>query len=80
VATAEGVLDWTRTLARMAAGRSDSSPFIRMTRARKVDVRLSTPMTYELDGGARGTTDRLKARVVPAAITVCVPAGVHPGR
>jgi diacylglycerol kinase family enzyme len=28
---------------------------------------------FELDGGARSTITRLKARVVPAAITVCVP-------
>ena len=30
---------------------------------------------YELDGGARGTTRRLKVRVRPDAITVCVPEG-----
>jgi hypothetical protein len=30
-------------------------------------------MTYELDGGARDTVKRLKASVVPAAITVRVP-------
>jgi YegS/Rv2252/BmrU family lipid kinase len=73
VATGQGVLAWARTLGRMAAGRSDASPFVRITRAKKVDVRLGAPMTYELDGGARGSTRRLKAKVVPAAITVCVP-------
>jgi hypothetical protein len=30
-------------------------------------------MTYELDGGARGWSKRLKADVVPGGITVCVP-------
>jgi YegS/Rv2252/BmrU family lipid kinase len=73
VATAQGVVAWARTLGRMAAGRSDASPFVRITRARKVDVRLGAPMTYELDGGARGAADRLKAEVVPGALTVCVP-------
>jgi YegS/Rv2252/BmrU family lipid kinase len=73
VATAQGALQWARTLGRMTLGRSDRSPFVRITRAKTVDVRLRRPTTYELDGGARSTVTRLKARVVPAAITVCVP-------
>jgi len=72
VATAKGPLQWARTLGRMAASRSDRSPFVRITRAKKVDVRLGAPMTYELDGGARDTTTRLKARVDPGAITICL--------
>jgi YegS/Rv2252/BmrU family lipid kinase len=73
VATAEGALAWARTLGRMAAGRSDRSPFVRITRARAVDVKFGSPITYELDGGARDTTKRLKARVNPGALTLCVP-------
>jgi diacylglycerol kinase (ATP) len=73
VATADGALQWARTLGRMAAGRSEDSPFVRITRARRIDVRLAEPVTYELDGGARGRATRLKARIVPGAITVCVP-------
>lgn len=76
VSTARGALQWARTLGRMAAGRSEDSPFVRTTRAKTVDVRLDRPMTYELDGGARETVTRLKARVVPSAITVRVPAAV----
>ncbi|MEV0610137.1 diacylglycerol kinase family protein [Polymorphospora rubra] len=74
VATADGAVQWARTLGRMAAGRSDRSPFVRITRARKIDVRFAEPVTYELDGGERGTTRRLKAKVRPGAVTVCVPA------
>jgi YegS/Rv2252/BmrU family lipid kinase len=73
VATANGPVQWARTLSRMAAGRSERSPFIRITRAREVDVRLAAPRRYELDGGARDTTTRLKASVVPGALTLCVP-------
>src|SRR6266536_2914008 len=73
VATAKGALEWARTLGRMTTGRSEKSPFVRVTRARAIDVRLSAPMTYELDGGERERVNRLKARVVPGAITVCVP-------
>jgi YegS/Rv2252/BmrU family lipid kinase len=78
VATAGGTLQWARTLGRMALGRSDESPFVRITRARKVDVRLAAPTRYELDGGDRGEVRRVKARVVPGAITVCVPGDREP--
>ena len=59
-------------------GRSDDSPFIRTTRARKIAVKLAVPRTYELDGGTRDTSTRLKARIVPAAITVCIPPNGSP--
>jgi len=73
VSTASGALDWARTLGRMAAGRSADSPFVRVTRGRRVTVRFAAPKTYELDGGARSTTRRLKVRAVPGALTVCCP-------
>ncbi len=73
VATAEGAMQWARTLGKMIAGRAETSPFVRTTRARKVRVRFRTPMTYELDGGARTRTRQLKVGVVARAITVCVP-------
>jgi diacylglycerol kinase (ATP) len=73
VATAQGAVQWARTLGRMAAGRSDRSPYVQITRARTVDVRLGAPMMYELDGGERGPVTRMKARVVPGAVTVRVP-------
>jgi YegS/Rv2252/BmrU family lipid kinase len=73
VATAKGALAWARTLGRMAAGRSDRSPFVRITRAKAADIRFGTPMRYEIDGGARDTVGRLKARIQPGALIVCVP-------
>jgi diacylglycerol kinase (ATP) len=73
VVTAKGAIEWARTLGRMTAGRSDRSPFVRITRARKVDVELERPLPYELDGGDRKPATRLKARVEPGAITICVP-------
>ncbi|MEN3308351.1 MAG: hypothetical protein V7603_4553 [Micromonosporaceae bacterium] len=73
VATADGAVQWARTFGRIAAGRADRSPFVQTTRASKVDVRLDTPTAYELDGGERDPVRRLKVRLVPGAITVCVP-------
>jgi diacylglycerol kinase (ATP) len=73
VATAEGAWEWARTLGRMAAGRSDSSPFVKITSGRRVKVRMAAPLTYELDGGARKAVRKLNAKAVPGAITVTVP-------
>ncbi|MEV1320218.1 diacylglycerol kinase family protein [Micromonospora arborensis] len=73
VSTASGAIDWARALGRMAVGRSTDSPFIRITRGRRVTVRLDVPRTYELDGGARAATRKLKVRSVPGALTVCCP-------
>ncbi|MEU4229057.1 diacylglycerol kinase family protein [Nonomuraea sp. NPDC026600] len=74
VSTAKGPVQWARVIGRMAAGRSDDSPFVRITRARKVSARFGTPLTYELDGGEREATTRLTAKAVPGALTICLPA------
>ena len=73
VATAQGAVQWARALGTMAVGHSDHSPFIRTTRARRIDVKLKSKMRYELDGGARTKTRRLSATVVPRAVKICVP-------
>lgn len=73
VSTAQGALQWARTLGRMAFGRSDDSPFVRVASARKVKVRFAEPVLLELDGGARTKVRKLKARAVPAAISIAVP-------
>jgi diacylglycerol kinase (ATP) len=73
VVTAEGVWQWTRALARTVAGKPERSPFVHLTSGRKFSVRFGSPVVYEIDGGDRKKTKRLKVRVQPAAITVCVP-------
>jgi diacylglycerol kinase (ATP) len=73
VVTASSPVQWARTLSRVALGRSDRSPYVRITRGKEVLIQLSHPAPYELDGGARKKTARIEARVVPEAITVCVP-------
>jgi YegS/Rv2252/BmrU family lipid kinase len=75
VATAEGAVQWARTLGRAAVGHADRSPFVQTTRGRAIEVRLGSPMAYELDGGEREPAARLKVRVVRDAVTVCVPDG-----
>ena len=74
VVTADGLLEWTRTIARTAVGTSSKSPFVQATQARSVEVRLDRKVLYELDGGDREKVKVLDVEVEPAAITVCVPA------
>ncbi|MEO3872775.1 diacylglycerol kinase family protein [Nonomuraea sp. B12E4] len=73
VSTAQGPIQWARVIGRMATGRSDESPFVRITRARQVSARFGAPLTYELDGGEREATSRIEAAVVPGALTICLP-------
>lgn len=73
VSTAKGPIQWARVIGRMAGGRSDESPFVRITRARKVSARFGAPLTYELDGGEREATTRIEAEAVPGALTICLP-------
>jgi len=75
VVTANGLVQWSRTLARTAAGHPERSPFVRVTSGRKFDVKLDRKVLYELDGGDREKVKTLKVRVEPKAVTVCVPVG-----
>jgi diacylglycerol kinase family enzyme len=73
VVTAEGAIEWSRVLARMASGSPERSPFARKTAGRKIDIKLDEKRPYELDGGDRPPSKKLKMRVVPAGVNVCVP-------
>ena len=73
VVTASGAMDWVRTLGRSVIGDAAASPFVETTSGRTFDVRLSKAVPYEIDGGVRKKTKRLKVKVEPGAITVCVP-------
>jgi YegS/Rv2252/BmrU family lipid kinase len=75
VVEAEGALQWARVFGRMAVGRIDSSPLTRTTSARRIDVKADTKIDWELDGGHRGRAKKLKIRIRPGAIRICVPDG-----
>jgi YegS/Rv2252/BmrU family lipid kinase len=66
--------EWARVLARTAVGKGETSPFVETTSGAKVRIGLDRVMPYEVDGGDRPRTADLKVKVVPAAVTVCVPA------
>jgi diacylglycerol kinase (ATP) len=74
VVTADDLLEWTRTIARTAAGASSTSPFVRVTKAKTASVTFDRKVLYELDGGDREKVKKLEIEVEPSAIEVCVPA------
>ncbi len=73
VTHAEGLGQWARTVARTAIGTTAKSPFVQVTKAKKVRIELDRKVAYELDGGAREPTKLLKIKIEPGAITVRVP-------
>jgi YegS/Rv2252/BmrU family lipid kinase len=78
VATAEGIVQWARTLARTVAGDPARSPFVRVTKAKAVEVHLDRKVRYELDGGDRTKIKAFEAAVEPGALALCVPR--RPGK
>lgn len=73
IIVAKGRGQWVRTLSRVAMGSVAESRFVRILSGEKISVTLDAAMAYELDGGARAKTRKLRYVVRPASITVCVP-------
>jgi diacylglycerol kinase (ATP) len=73
VVNAEGVGDWVRTLARTVVGQAERSPIVQSTSATKIRARLDRKVLYEVDGGDRSKLKSFKIKVLPGAITICVP-------
>ena len=76
VVTAHRPLDWLRVLTRIVSHDPAKSPMVRQTHGRKFSVRLARSLPFELDGGARTKTRKLRVRVQPGAVRVCVPQRV----
>jgi diacylglycerol kinase (ATP) len=73
VVTAEGAVQMARTVVRTAFGTAQKSPFVRVTKARSVKVKLDRKVRCELDGGDRSKVKSFKVEVEAGAVTVCVP-------
>jgi diacylglycerol kinase family enzyme len=74
VVSAEGVVQWARTIARAAVGSAPKSPFVQVARAHRVKVKLNRKVLYELDGGDRTKLKKFDVEVEPGAISVRVPS------
>jgi len=75
VVTASTPLEWARVFGRLAAGSGARSPFVHLTCGKEFRLKFDRPFRYELDGGARQAATKLKIRVHPSSVTICVPPG-----
>lgn len=73
VATAESAAEWARTFGRLLAGDPTRSPLVVATAAERIDVRLARKTAHQVDGEDRPERQDYCFRVVPQAVTVCVP-------
>ena len=73
VVTAKGLIEWGRALGRTMVGSPEGSPFVHTESGGAFEVRLDRKTPYELDGGERPPTKRLRVSIEPASISVCVP-------
>jgi diacylglycerol kinase (ATP) len=73
VVTARNPVQWARTFGRLALGNPGQSPFAKVTRGKKITIRFAEKVRYELDGGARPARRKLRIKVHPSSVTVCVP-------
>jgi diacylglycerol kinase (ATP) len=79
VVTAKNPVEWARTLGRVALGKAEKSPFVEVTRGMKIRIRFGRQFPYELDGGARPAVRKLRIKVHPSSIRICVPQKVADG-
>jgi diacylglycerol kinase (ATP) len=80
VVTAKNPAEWARTLGRVALGEAGKSPFVEVVQGRKFRIRLDRRLPCELDGGARPAAGKMRIKVHPSSITICVPEKAAGGR
>jgi diacylglycerol kinase (ATP) len=73
VVTAQRRRDWARVGVRAVLGRIDSSPFVQMTAATSVRIKLDRKMPWELDGGDQPPAKRFDVTMLPGRIPIMVP-------
>jgi diacylglycerol kinase family enzyme len=74
VVTAKNPVEWARALGRIALGNAEESPFVEVTRGRKFRIRFDRRVACELDGGSRPAVGKMRIKVHPSSIKICVPA------
>jgi diacylglycerol kinase (ATP) len=73
VITAKSRIQWARTIGRTVVGRAEKSPFVVTSRGKSMKVTFAHKTAYELDGGVRKATKKLRIKVQPSSVTICVP-------
>jgi diacylglycerol kinase (ATP) len=77
VVTARNPVQWARTFGRLALGHPEQSPFAKVAQGKKFKVRFDQKVQFELDGGARPASKKLRIKVRPGSVVVCVPRERH---
>jgi diacylglycerol kinase (ATP) len=75
VTTAAGLWEWASLIISTARGRQEASPHARFAQGRRIVMKMSRKQRFELDGGTKGTSDRLEFQVCPRSLVVCAPSG-----
>jgi len=57
-----------------ARGHVSNSPHVQFHQAKRISVRLAKRHRFELDGGTKGSDDRLKFEIVPRSLHVMIAA------
>jgi len=73
VVSTKNVEEWIRVFLSIALRRRGRSKLLERASARKIVVKLRQKRRYEVDGGLRPRTKKLRIRIRPRAITICVP-------
>jgi diacylglycerol kinase (ATP) len=74
VLTASGMRQWASVMVSAVRGKQDQSSHVHIGSGSKIRVRLAKKQLFELDGGEKGKTRRLKFDVDPASLVICAPA------
>jgi YegS/Rv2252/BmrU family lipid kinase len=73
VVTARNPVQWARTFGRLAVGHPERSSFAEVTQGKKFKIQFDQKVRFELDGGARPASKKLRVKVHPHSVTICVP-------
>lgn len=74
IVTAENPAQWATVFGRIAVGKASGSNFVQFARGTKFKATFDRPIRYQLDGGSRKAVTKLRLKVHPASVTVCVPS------
>ena len=73
VVTARNPVQWALTFGRLALGHPERSPFAEVTQGTDFKIKFDQKVRFELDGGARPASKKLRVKVCRNSVTVCVP-------
>ena len=73
VVTTKNSAEWARTLRRTTGSITEESRLAEMTRGKEFQIRFDRRFAYEIDGNSRDSVKKLKIKVHPSSIKICVP-------